>query len=150
MAIFRQGDMLAHLDECDYAYITTNSMVKKDGCLVMGRGIAKQVRDNFKGIDKAFGDAITGQKKHMKEYCLISNHDYPQIRAFQVKFHWFGEADMDLITNSTNELSTYASEFYEQKIFLNLPGVGNGKLNAEDILPIVEQLPDNVTVWSFT
>ncbi len=149
MATFREGDMLAHLGECDFAYLTTNSIVKKDGRLVMGRGIAQQARDKYKDLDKAFGKAILERKSHFKEYSLLENEEYPQLRGFQVKLGWWEEACMDLITNSTNELSTYAVNHKDEILFLNFPGVGNGKLSMEDVMPIVEQLPSNVVVWSF-
>lgn len=148
MAKFRKGNMLEHLDECELAFITTNAMVKKDGSLVMGRGIAQQVRDMFPGIDKAFGKRITECKLHQKEYNIISQNLEPKIYAFQVKYSWWEEADLTLIRNSTNMLGETACKNMDKQFFLNYPGVGNGKLKTEDVAPIVEQLPDNVTIWT--
>lgn len=149
MAKFRKGNMLEHLDECELAFITTNAMVKKDGSLVMGRGIAQQARDMFPGIDKSFGKRITDCGFHQKAYHIISQDDYPKIYAFQVKYSWWEEADLDLIKKSTEMLGETACKNMDKQFFLNFPGVGNGKLKIEDVRPIIEQLPDNVTVWSF-
>lgn len=149
MAKFRQGDMLKHLDECDYAFITTNAMVKKDGSLVMGRGIAQQIRDMYPGLDKAFGKRILDCNMHQKAYHVIGQDMLPNVFAFQVKYSWWEEADLDLIKASTEMLGHTACKHMDQTFFLNYPGVGNGKLEIKDVAPIVEQLPDNVTIWSF-
>lgn len=147
MAKFRKGNMLNHLDECDYACITTNSMVKKDGRLVMGRGIAQQVRDSFPDIDLDFGKTISMFTKKLPKYNIIKCQTYKKFIAFQVKYHWADKADLDLINNSCHTL-VQLSEFEKGKtFFLNFPGIGNGQLSREEVLPIVEALPDNIVVW---
>lgn len=142
MALFRKGNMLNHLDECDYACITTNSFIKKDGRLVMGAGIAKQVRDSVKDIDKRFGDGIF----HLTEYNLVKAGKF---YAFQVKYHFKDNADLDLIERTTHKLKVGCEKRPDLKVFLNFPGIGNGHLSREQVLPIVEQLPDNVTIWEY-
>ena len=32
-------------------------------------------------------------------------------------------------------------------IHMNFPGIGNGKLIPEDVMPIIKDLPDNVKVY---
>lgn len=149
MATFRKGNMLSHLDECDFALITTNSMVKKSGQLVMGRGIAQQIRDSFRGIDAEFGQQLLERGLHLKKYCIMSNDLYPKIYAFQVKYHWADNADVDLIKDSLRELSSWAKRASESTFFLNFPGIGNGKLGRDVVLSLLDVLPDNVTVWEF-
>lgn len=44
MPRFCQGDMWSVYDDADLFLITTNSTLKKNGALAMGRGIAQQAR----------------------------------------------------------------------------------------------------------
>lgn len=149
MALFRNGNMLNNIQDCDVALITTNSFIKKDGRLVMGRGIAKQVRDTYEDIDLSFGESIVNRNKVMKDYLIADNKKHPKIMAFQVKYHWFEKADLDLIKNSTNCLKEWAERAPDCEFFLNFPGIGNGQLSRDVVLPIVELLPNNVTIWEF-
>ncbi len=52
-------DVFRHLYTDSILAFTTNGVVKKDGCLVMGRGIAYAVKQRFKGIDKALGRLVS-------------------------------------------------------------------------------------------
>lgn len=147
MPKFKKGNMLNHLNDCDFAFITTNSYVKNNGRLVMGRGIAQQVRDSFPDIDLDLGKTITSRGLHLKTYDLIQSQTYPKIWAFQVKWHWADKANLTLIESACDELSNMAQYNYDKVFYLNFPGIGNGQLSREEVLPIVEQLPDNVTIW---
>ena len=141
--------MLVHLDECNYACITTNAMIRKDNHLVMGRGIAQQVRDSFPGIAEDLGTSISLLEGKLPKYGLLRSKLYPSMIAFQVKYHWHDEADLELIKYSTTMLTNGANKNTNRVYFLNFPGIGNGKLSREDVLPIIEQLPNNVTIWEY-
>lgn len=41
--------------------ITTNGYIKKNGCAVMGAGVAKQARDRFDGLDRLLGEKLKEQ-----------------------------------------------------------------------------------------
>ncbi len=148
MPKFTTGNMLDHLNECDYACITTNSFVKKDGRLVMGRGIAKQVRDAFPDIDLDFGKNIKEHYANLGAYNIIDSSIYPKILAFQVKYHWADKADIDLIIGSVIRLSGRAAANSDKTFFLNYPGIGNGRLAISDVEFLINILPENVTVWT--
>lgn len=146
--------MLDHLHECDRAYVTTNSFVKKDGSLVMGRGIAKQVKEMFPGIDADFGFAISSRGKSEGFYGTLSHILHPKIRAFQVKYHWAAPAEYTLIRKACEFMmmdkdTDEALENKQMVYFLNFPGIGNGRLKREAVLPLIEKLPDSVHVWEF-
>lgn len=119
----------------------------------MGRGIAKQVKDMFPDIDLAFGENIRCLGLEGKKYGIICCTKYPNISAFQVKYHWADEADLDLIAVSVATLIVEAEINLkcdpDWTAFLNFPGIGNGRLKREDVLPLVEKLPDCITVWEF-
>jgi hypothetical protein len=56
----QQGDMWSVYQEADLFLITTNATLKRNGALVIGRGIARQARDRFPGLDIALGRHIYG------------------------------------------------------------------------------------------
>lgn len=146
MTIFRQGNMWSCFDEVNHFLITTNAVIKKDGALVMGAGIAKQVRDKWPGIDKEMGAAIKRTCGSGGTYGVILGK---KIGLFQVKHHYKDNASLELITYSTNMLKALANSVPERKFALNFPGIGNGKLSYEQVFPIINNLPDNVYVWTY-
>lgn len=66
---------------------------------------------------------------------------------FKVKNHYNHPAQLDLIRTSTRKLARVASLRPNRNFHMNFPGVGAGKLNLDDVKPIVEELPDNVTLY---
>lgn len=142
MPIYRQGNMWSVFDEVDHFVITTNSFIKNNGAVVMGAGIAKQVRDTYPGIDQVIGAAI----QHMGTYNVIIGG---KIGVFQVKYHFKDAADLALITASTAALASIATSNPAKIYALNFPGIGNGKLSYNSVKPVVDLLPDNVQIWTF-
>ncbi len=148
-----KGNMWTAYREADLFCITTNSFVKKDGSAVMGAGIAKQAKERLPGIDLAIGQRILqecGQTRGGVYGLLVSDH-WPKARlaAFQVKTNWNDKASLALIRRSTEALIAWCDIHPKAKVQLNFPGIGNGKLKRDDVLPIIEALPDNVTVWEY-
>lgn len=145
----KTGDMWKVYDEADMFLITTNSFIKQNGALVMGAGIAKQARDKFPGIDLALGSRI----QHLGTYGLLLSENWPErkLGAFQVKLHFKDSASLQLIEYSCKILTNFIvyNGLEHDKIHLNFPGIGNGKLEIEDVFPIVEKLPDCVTLWQY-
>ena len=52
-----------------------------------------------------------------------------------------------IIEKATELLNLLAENRPEQRWDINFPGIGNGYLKREDVLKIIENLPDNVYVW---
>ena len=154
MAIFKHGNMWDVYDDVDLFCITTNSTVKKNGALVMGKGIAKEARDKFPGIDQYFGTKIQLLGRTDKHYYLITNPNWAvfkpaKIAAFQVKYHYSSRADIDLIIMSTIKLLAFLSEQRGTvSVALNFPGIGNGRLPMCRVYNIVKYLPDTVSIWT--
>jgi len=149
--ILEYGDMWSVWSETDLFLITANSFVKRNGCLVMGAGIARQARDRFPGLDATLGQAIRESCGHLGKYGLLISPRWPASRLglFQVKYHWNTEALPELIQRSAEKLTAWASAHPDCRIDLNFPGIGNGRLHPAQVLPIVGQLPDNVHVWQY-
>ena len=127
--------------------VTTNSFLRKDGSLVMGRGAAKQLADLVPGIDHIFGKEVRKICGHLGKYGIVilsGGYDYG---IFQVKYHFADKADLDLIKYSTDRLNSYCWLYPWLNFHMNYPGIGNGKLSAEEVKPIINKLSDNVFVY---
>ena len=167
--IFQCGDMWSAYDDADLFCITTNSYIKFDGKLVMGRGIARQVRDRWKGMedparsawrkfDWHAGQEVQRTCGHLGTYGLLVSEYWPRakIGLFQVKLNYSDKANLTLIENSAKILSDWCLAHPRAKVHLNFPGVGNGQLSISEVWPIITphlnqalfELPsDAVTIW---
>jgi hypothetical protein len=129
-----------------YTVITTNSYVKRNGDLVMGRGAALEASRIYPGCAKSFGDII--KLFSPDPYYLIACPGYHNLLAFQVKYNWWEDADLDLIASSARRLNAYARYLVPAASFaMNFPGIGNGRLHRNDVLPLLQCLPDNVNIY---
>lgn len=145
MPVFKTGDMWSVFDEVDYFIITTNAIVKTNGALVMGAGIAKQMRDKYPGIDQEIGRAI-GKFGSGGTYGLLLGN---KVGAFQVKYHFKSMANLGLISLSAKQLAEEARANPDKTYALNYPGIGNGGLKRWLVEPLLQNLPDNVQIWTF-
>lgn len=151
MPQFKRGDMWTAFAAADLFLITTNSAIRKDGALVMGRGIARQARERFPGLAEALGQHILNTCGELGEYSLLISPRWPtaKLGAFQVKRHYSQTASLELIRHSTAALCAWCADHPDAQVALNFPGIGNGRLRREDVLPIIAQLPDQVTIWEY-
>lgn len=150
--IRERGNMWDIERETDLFCITTNAYIRSDERLVMGRGIAREAMTRWPELPIIAGRKIS----HLGCYGLLQlklpslkRALVPMLGLFQVKRHWAHAAELELIAYSTGCLEVVARNNPHMRIDLNFPGVGNGKLKQELVLPIIERLPDNVHVWTF-
>lgn len=115
--------------------ITANSTTRKDGALVMGRGNALAAAKKYPWVPYLAGHLI---RNHVDAYNVLF---LPKnLGLFQVKYHWRDEARLDLITLSAQLLSRVAATNEGIVYCLPFPGIGNGRLSKEDVLPILEEV----------
>lgn len=140
MPIFKTGEMF---QTPGHIIVTTNSFLTTKMKLVMGRGAACQLKRKVPGIDLVFGQMIHETCGHLGRYGLLFNGKYG---AAQVKYRFNEKADLDLIRYSMQFLAWVARE--NRYIYsINYPGIGNGRLEKDQVRPILNILPDNVYVW---
>lgn len=123
--------------------ITTNPKEKNDGSIVMGRGIALEAKQRFPTIPHDFGRKL--RNADFRNIGMIGEYDGTPIWWFMVKDHWARPARLDIIADSSDMLNRFIRR--DIRVDLNFPGIGNGKLNREDVLPLLEDLPDNIHIW---
>lgn len=149
MPTYRKGDMWSVYEDADLFLITTNSAVTKEGVLVMGRGIALQANQRFPGLSRALGQQILKTCGSLGTYGVLISSRWPEAKlgAFQVKTDPHQSASLGLIQKSTTALCAWCKEHPQASVHLNFPGIGYGGLLREEVLPIVEQLPETVCIW---
>lgn len=126
--------------------VTTNSYIRREGSLVMGRGAALEATKRIPGIDREAGKIIP----HLGTYGLAIVRTPTDYRAgfglFQVKYMFSDPADLELIKYSADMLTTLATREKKCQFRMNYPGIGFGHLTREDVEPLLSELPDNVTI----
>jgi hypothetical protein len=129
--------------DADLIFVTSNSTIKKDGSLVTGKGAALQAAQRYSMLPIVAGKHIS----HLEEYYLKI---FPQfnIGLLQTKLHWKDQASYYLTCLSISYLKEFA-RYYCGTIACNFPGIGLGGLKRSEVLPIIETLPNNVTICEF-
>ena len=145
------GNMWDSYPNSDLFLITTNSYVRKDGALVMGRGIAYQAKSRYPTIPYQAGKWLRDNKLANNTYGILTEPFDSHIGLFQVKIHYADSARLDLIELSANMLSEYIRETELTSVNLNYPGIGYGHLIESDVQPILEKHFENlpVTIWKY-
>lgn len=123
----------------DVRVITTNGMVKTNGCCVMGRGCAKEAKDKFLNCDRILGSLIKQKGNHC--HVIFAG---PILVSFPVKHSWRDTADIQLIERSARELVEMANHYKWEKIVLPRPGCGNGNLSWDfTVKPVIGPILDD-------
>lgn len=130
----------------DVYCFTGNRTMRKDGALVMGRGAARQIRDQYPGLDHEIGKALGFLPAH-RHIMAVPMGGTMVLLWFQVKHHWADEADLTLISEAALQLTETAWEHPSLTFHLNAPGIGNGRLSWNQVEPLLRCLPDNVLVY---
>ncbi len=147
--ILETGNMWEVFDESDLWLFTGNSYINQKGELVMGQGLASDVKLHCPEIAKGLGGYIkTLSGGHLGVYGLVlwSKHSY--MGAFQVKQHYQDKAQLALIGFSCIKLMEYLKHNTGiRRVNLNFPGIGYGRLDRSQVLPIISELPDIVHIW---
>lgn len=154
--ILERGNMWDAFSLTDWFLITTNPVRRMDGAVVMGRGIAKEAATRFPKLPYHFGECLDVADRFHSVPRVGTIGRYPndtgrltKIGFFMVKDHWAEAAKLSIIQESVDILVKDAWAEVHDRIDLNFPGIGNGKLKREDVLPILEALPNNVHVWEY-
>jgi len=133
----------------DAIVCTTNKVVKGNGRLVMGAGIAKEFRNRYEDLDLDWGKRL---KLNQKLNVMVSlTYEYTDefksplyLVAFPTKYDWKKNSHHHLITLSCKSLKNIADIFDWRSILMTRPGCGNGGLNWFDVKHnIIDQILDD-------
>lgn len=148
----QKGNILSQhvLDTYDAVCFTSNGIVKANGELVMGAGIAKAIKDKWPDLPKRFGALVKLEGN-------IVNYHEQQIRydrdifvvSFPTKHNWRDNSDIDLIKKSAHSLVQLADRLgVWKKVALTRPGCGLGGLSWSEVKKVLSPiLDDRFTVF---
>lgn len=118
---------------------TCNSVRKRDGSLVMGKGIALEFMRRFPYLPEEWGRRI----KHERSITgvLITTAWISEIYLvyFQTKFHWHDHSPTPLILESMRRLGGAIELLALQNVLLPRPSCQNGGLKWPELKPVLEK-----------
>jgi hypothetical protein len=123
----------------NWVVITTNGTVKRNGACVVGRGITLEAKNRIENLDKILGKAI---QAFGNQVFVLQSLCGAKIISFPVKHNWYEKADLDLIERSCKQLS-FINENRNLTIYMPRPGCGNGRLDWNEVRPILEKYLDD-------
>lgn len=147
---FRVGDMFK--DSKGVVLATANSFITSTNKLAMGRGAALGMKKHYPNCDRIFGERILKTCGHLGFYGTMI-HSYTSIKGpiligiFQTKTDFKFRSTIELIQLSCERLSYFLKLFPSFEFNLNYPGINFGKLNENQVEPILQKLPQTVTIW---
>jgi len=131
--------------DCDIICVTTNGVVKSNGELVMGKGIALQAKQRYPKLAYRLGNMVSLYEN--KPYLIVYDNIKYDIISLPTKYHWRDKSDIELIKKSLEYIKTIIPKNYT--IALPRPGCANGGLHWEYVKKEIEPiLDDRFTVYS--
>ena len=131
-----------HWNERDLLVFTSNGVVKRNGALVMGRGIAKLVRDFYPGIDRVFGRRVKtyGNRPFIVKIEGKASPSPRFVMSFPTKHHWRDRSSLELIRESRKKAVEELKDWREllsregiRRVLCPVWGTENGGLSFEDV-----------------
>lgn len=125
--------------------VTTNGVVKANGELVMGAGVAKAFNDKFNGIALLLGQKVSKFGNHVYHACkyIPKNSDLEvSLLSFPTKHDWRDKADINLIKQSALRLVKWANQTGATKIYIPSPGTGFGGLDKSIVYNVLNDILD--------
>jgi O-acetyl-ADP-ribose deacetylase (regulator of RNase III) len=128
--------------DADAICVTTNGVVKANGELVMGKGIALEFAKRYPGLAAHFGKVVKYNGNRV--FMFMTEPDQAQVVSFPTKNHWKDGSDIDLIIQSAKELVYLTTRYSWVKVVLPRPGCGLGGLDWEkEVKPAIENILDD-------
>jgi hypothetical protein len=145
------------LENVNAICFTSNGIVRRDGKLVMGAGVAKAFRDRLPGLDAKAGLAVrkSGNVCQIISTPIIKiekkNISVPvNVVAFPTKNHFKDDSDIDLIMRSSRRLMELIEEHKWQYVALPRPGCQNGNLSWNFVREKIEKVLDKRVIIVYT
>lgn len=112
--------------------VTTNGVVRKNGELTMGAGVALQAHNLYPRLAKALGNLVS------KFGNLVYVIQDLNVASFPTKHHWKEDSDIKLIEESAKQLVKVAKDY--DLVLLTRPGCGLGNLKWEEVKKVIEPI----------
>lgn len=157
-----EGDIWKLSGAKDAIVIPTNiGWRDRDGRAVMGAGLARDAARRFPALAVMYGKECQEQRERtpitvyrMNSAWCLALVLFPVKPLLQGKpyLSWQQPASVELIKAHLPALEAIGSwpELQEGKIYVPSLGCGNGQLDEEDVLPLLQKLPDRFVHVTFT
>ena len=127
--------------------ITTKKIEKKNGCAVMGAGIAKQANMSFNGLARDLGALLSQYGNRVYDMGFRKDNvtgEWIRIITFPTKHHWRDKSDLELIKTSAEQLIDICEGRGIATCYLTQPGCANGGLDWDSqVKPLIERILDD-------
>lgn len=130
------------IPDADAICVTTNGVVKRNGELVMGAGIAKQFAERYPDLPQFLGNLVTlhGNQPYIFNATPLAR---PVVVSFPSKYDWKNPSSLDLIRRSALYLRDMVELKEWKKVVLPRPGCGYGGLKWETVKKVIEPILDD-------
>ena len=139
------GNFWHHAADYEALVCTINLVIKANGSLVMGKGIALQFSDNYPILAGQWGSDLKEiyDKKEMPR--VLAVHAYNQyIIGLPTKIHWQDKSTVILIEKSLKFMVEFVDNNNIRSVLLPKPGCSNGGLDWDtQVKNICESLLDD-------
>ena len=111
--------------------VTTNGVVKSNGCLVMGAGVAKDFATAYPDLPANLGKKVSTHGNHVYLGAIVDN---TCILSFPTKHDYRNKSDLNLIIASAKRLVKWANAnniTNPNSIYIPFPGIGHGGLDKQ-------------------
>lgn len=130
---------------------TSNGILKRNGELVMGAGVAKAFSDKMPLIARDAGKCVNKNGNVCQEVGKYFHSNKSKVYtisvvAFPTKNHWKDKSDIDLIIRSARRLREMIEQNNWKAVALPRPGVLNGGLEWGFVRDKLEPILDNRVV----
>lgn len=145
------GNMFKMMQDYEAICVTTNGVLKSNGELVMGAGIALQFKRQFNGIEFELGKLVVerGNVPNVVKRRINYGRDYihtkyVQIISYPTKHHYREDSDLNLIYHGALAIAGIADELKLSRILLTRPGCGLGNRSWEyEVKPLLTNIFDD-------
>ena len=131
------GDIWDKHGNDEYICIPTNGIVNKNGCAVMGAGLAKQAADRFPNLPKYLGTNLVDSVNQVFIFPTV------KLFTFPTKTHFKDKADILLIERSAINLQDMANHMFISPIYLPAVGCGLGGLEWDVVEKVLKEYLDD-------
>lgn len=117
----------------------TNLSIRRDGCAVLGRGVAAQAVRQFPDLPALLG-------RHLTRHVSPRLFHYPpgRLTCLPVKHQWHERASVNLIRTGLRQLvEAVNSHMLGASVALPVLGCGFGELASYEVLPLLRQMLDD-------
>lgn len=135
----KKHDILKNKKLYDALCVTTNSIVKRNGELVMGGGVAKYFAIHYPTLPYQLGQKV---KVYGNQPYLIKIKG-DTIVSFPTKNNYKDPSSLELIKESAKKLERLTTKFRWTSVAIPAPGIGLGKLKWTEVQKVLSPILDN-------